>query len=442
VIELIHKYVAPGSAVKLAAGIEDLLRGGRVEANALLPPVRQLAARLQVSPGTAAAAYRVLRQRGLVATDRRRGTRALPPPRQREYSDPEAPRGDLDLRPANPDPALLPDLSLLLRGVRVAPTSYGQPHLDARLAALMRDDFEADDVPGDDLMATSGAVGALFRALRVVLAPGDKVAVEDPGFNEHHACVTALSLSPVPVALDEQGMTPESLEAALRSRARAVLVTARCQSPTGAAFGVRRAAALRAVLARFPEVAVLVDDYASLLADAPYRDCVGRARERWLVVRSFNKAMGPDLRVAIAAGDPATVERMRREQWLSDGWVSGCLQQVAATALSDRRARATIGRARVCYAERRVALLEALRRRGIAARGQSGLVVWVPVDDEGSVVSALAARGVWVRGGARYRLRSPPGVRLCVSMLDPARAERLADDVAAALHPAGRGPTP
>ena len=254
--------------------------------------------------------------------------------------------------------------------------------------------------------------------------------------------MSALALGALPVAVDDEGMRPEALRAALRGGARAVVLTARCQSPTGAAFTAARAAALREILAAHPAVVVLVDDYASLLADVPYHDCLGRGRERWLVVRSFNKPVAPDLRVAVAAGDAATLERMRREHWLSDGWVSSFLQRVALGTLADRRAQATIVRARRVYAERRAALLAALRARGIAAHGRSGLVVWVPVHDEAAVVAGLAARGACVRAGARYRLQSPPAVRIATAALPLERAERLADDLAAVLRPGTRARTP
>src|SRR5229473_6412771 len=109
-IESIQKLVKPGPAVKLVAQIEQLVRDGRIAPEALLPPVRVLARAVGVSPGTAAAAYQALRLQGVVATDRRRGTRVLPPSVQWEYADLSAPPGAADLQAANPDPRLLPDL--------------------------------------------------------------------------------------------------------------------------------------------------------------------------------------------------------------------------------------------------------------------------------------------------------------------------------------------
>jgi DNA-binding transcriptional MocR family regulator len=441
-IELVQQLIKPGPAVKLASQFEGLVRQGRIPPDALLPPVREVARALHVSPGTAAAAYKALRARGLVTTDGRRGTRVAPRPAQREYSETPAPPGTVDLQVANPDPRLLPDLRPLFTRIRVRSDSYGGIHFDEELMERTRAAFAADGVEASNLIVTSGAISTIYRALRTCLSAGEKVAVEDPGFNEHHASVRAHSMVPVPVAMDEQGMLPASLSAALRGGARGIIATARCQSPTGAALTRARAGELRAVLAAHPDVAVLVDDYNSLITNAPYFDFMGRDRARWLVVRSFNKPLAPDLRVAVAAADAETADRLRREQWLADGWISGYLQRAAAAALASRAAQSIMARARKTYDERRSALLHSLAERGIEARGATGLNVWVPVADEAAAVRGLLERGWCVRAGARYRLLSGPAIRITTARLVPEQSRRLADDMLGVLGPGpgGHGP--
>ncbi len=444
-IELIQKIVAPGSAVNLASQLEQLLRTGRVPPDAVLPPVRALATALGVSPGTAAAAYTQLRRHGLVSTDRRRGTRVLARA-QVEYGEPSVPKGALDLMVANPDPALLPDLGPFFARLDTHSDSYGGDHTDPQLLAQLRRGFEADGVDARQLVVTSGAVATLARALRVCASPGDRVAVEDPGFNDHHGLVRAQAMVPVPVAIDEEGVLPESLLAALQRGVRVVIATPRLQSPTGAAFTKARAAVLRRVLAGFPEAAVLFDDYAWQLADVDYHDALGaRANDgrRWVVVRHLSKALGPDLRVAVAACDAETAERLRRDQWLTEGWVSIYLQRVAGAALASSAVRGAVARARRVYAARRSSLVRALAERGVEARGQTGFNVWVPVADEAEAVRGLLQAGYCARSGSRYRLRSPSAIRLTISRLPEARVEDLADAVRAAVRPRGatsRGP--
>lgn len=87
------------------------------------------------------------------------------------------------------------------------------------------------------------------------------------------------------------------------------------------------------------------------------------------------------------------------------------------------------------YSARRRRLLDALAVRGVAAYGRSGMNVWVPVPDETGAVARLLQRGWAVAPGARFRLDSPPAVRITVSPLTEADIEPLADAVAAAVRP-------
>jgi DNA-binding transcriptional MocR family regulator len=184
------------------------------------------------------------------------------------------------------------------------------------------------------------------------------------------------------------------------------------------------------VLASHPEVLVLEDDYVARVADAPYVP-VHPADGRWAVVRSMSKVLGPDLRLAVVAGDPLTISRIEGRQHLSPGWVSHVLQQVAALLLAAPATAQLLARAERVYGERRRALVAALAARGIPAAGDSGLGVWVPLAEEAAAVSGLLVRGWAVSPGERYRIRSAPGIRVTTADLDPEEAERLADALAA-----------
>jgi hypothetical protein len=179
-----------------------------------------------------------------------------------------------------------------------------------------------------------------------------------------------------------------------------------------------------------PDVLVIEDDYVARVAGAPYVP-IHRADGRWAVVRSQSKVLGPDLRIAIAAGDPLTISRIEGRQRLGPGWVSHVLQQVAALMLKDRATGKLLARAQDVYSERRGALVSALAARGLQAAGDSGLGVWLPLADEAAAVRELLAQGWAVSPGERYRFDSPPGIRVTTAALEPDDAERLADAIAA-----------
>jgi DNA-binding transcriptional MocR family regulator len=277
--------------------------------------------------------------------------------------------------------------------------------------------------------------------LQAHLRPGDRVAVEDPGYTGVLDLVPALGLVSEPVAIDDSGPLPESLARALRAGARAVVVTPRAQNPTGAALDEPRVRALRAVLEARPNVLLLEDDHAGSVAGAPARSLASRRRGPWAVVRSVSKSLGPDLRLAFLAGDATTVARIEGRQRLGVGWVSHVLQSLVLDLLSSKATEHLLADANKRYAERRNALTAALRSHGIAAHGRSGMNVWVPVPEELRTVQRLAGRGWSVRGGERYRLESGPALRLTTGRLRPDDAGRLAADLASSLAPVARSRT-
>jgi DNA-binding transcriptional MocR family regulator len=425
----VQTYLSGDSAVKIASSVEHALAAGRIAAGESLPPVRSLAVQLSVSPATVAAAYRLLQERGMASADGRRGTRlrsvspALPTART------ELPRGVRDLATGDPDPELLPELDAALARLRSGKRLYGNDLNHGPLVDLARAQFVDDGVDGTHVAVVSGAMDGLERVLREHLRGGDRVVVEDPCFTGILDLLNALSLTPVPVPVDDEGLEPAPLRDALRGTAAALIVVPRAQNPTGAALSERRARQLRALLRQKPEVLILEDDHAGPVAGTPYRT-LAVGRERWAVVRSVSKSLGPDLRVAVVAGDTRTLSRVEGRQNLGIRWVSHILQQLVASLWRDKRVQKQLVAAAKTYTERRDALLQALCMRGFEPHGASGLNVWIPLREEASVVNALLQRGWAVNAGERYRLKSAPAIRVTIAALPPADAERFADDLA------------
>lgn len=419
-----QKYLSGDTAVKIAASVETAIARGTLASGERLPVVRDAATMLAVSPATVAAAYRALQQRGVIVSDGRRGTRVRPAAPVSAPPPPPLASGIRDLASGNPDLELLP------KAFDQRP--YRDELNDPRLLEAARAQFEADDIPAAHLAIVSGALDGVERVLREHLRPGDRVAVEDPCFTGVLDLLASLALVPVPVAVDDEGLLSEALKRALKS-AQALIVTPRAQNPTGAAITPKRARALRSVLAAFPQVLVMEDDHAGAIAGAPYVTLV-HGRERWAVVRSLSKSLGPDLRVALLAGDASTIARVEGRQSLGIRWVSHILQRIAADLLHSRSTQKLLARAEKTYRERRETLLRELAKRGIAAHGVSGLNVWIPVAHESAVAQSLLGRGWGVNAGERYRIASGPAIRVTIAKLEARDAARLADDLATVLR--------
>ncbi|WNM33843.1 aminotransferase class I/II-fold pyridoxal phosphate-dependent enzyme [Streptomyces sp. Li-HN-5-11] len=425
-------------AAEIAASVEQAVGSGDLEPGQLLPSMRELATELGVNPNTVAAAYRILRERGVIETAGRRGSRvrSAPATTGRDRIRVEVPEGVRDVSSGNPDPALLPPLAKAFTAAAAQgdrdPVLYGNVAVDPELARLARAGLDADAVPDGPLAVLSGSLDGVERVLAAHLRPGDTVAVEDPGWGRTLDLVPALGLRTAPVGVDDEGPRPDDVRRALEGGARALIVTDRAQNPTGAAVSATRARALRSVLREHPETLLIEDDHGHGIVDLPLHPLAGVTRH-WAFVRSVAKAYGPDLRLAVLTGDEITLDRVRGRQRLGPGWVSLLLQRAVVrlwTEGLDTRAVAA------AYRTRRDLLIGALAERGVAAHGRSGMNVWVPVPDETGAVARLLHAGWAVAPGARFRLSAPPGMRITVSTLREEETKTLADEVAAAVGPA------
>lgn len=436
--ELTQYRIAGDGAAEIAASIERGIEAGELPPGAPLPAVRALAAELGVSPTTVAAAFKDLRSRGLVVTRSRSGAQvSWRPPVAGAWQGTVAPAGVRDLASGNPDPELLPDLTPVLRRIEPPCQLYGGDPADPQLLKLVRAEFGEAGIAADDVAVVNGALDGIERALAAQLRQGDVVAVEDPGFAGLFDLLRALGLALRPVAIDARGMVPAALADALDEGASAVVINPRGQNPTGASLNEERAAALKRVLDRHPEAMVLEDDHLGPIAGTP-RLTLTAGRTRWAAARSLAKSLGPDLRLAVLAGDPHTISRVRGRQAVGPGWVSHLLQRTAATLWADPKIARDLEKATTTYSKRRKAFISALADHEIEARASSGLNVWIPVPDETSVVQALREQGWAVAPGAPFRLQAKPAIRITISSLKPNESPTLATAIATSLRPSPR----
>ncbi len=436
--ELTQYRISGAGAAEIATSIEAGIEAGTLAPGAPLPAVRALATELGVSPTTVAAAFKDLRSRGLVVTRSRSGAHvSWRPPVAGAWLGAAAPTGARDLASGNPDPELLPDLAPLLRQIEPPRQLYGGDPVDPRLLELVRAELDGDGIAAAHLAVANGALDGIERALQARLRPGDVVAVEDPGFAGLFDLLRALGLALRPVPVDGRGMIPSALAAALAEGVDAVIVNPRGQNPTGASLDEERAGVLRDVLALEPEIMVVEDDHLGPIAGSPRLTLTG-GRSRWAAARSLAKSLGPDLRLAVLAGDAHTINRVRGRQAVGPGWVSHLLQRIAAELIGGGDVARLLERAAAIYGERRERFVAALAERGIEANAPTGLNVWIPVPDETSIVQALLAEGWAVAPGAPFRLQAEPAIRVTISSLQPGEAKAVAEAIATSLRPSQR----
>lgn len=409
--------VGDRSVVGIVAGLSRLIREGEIAPGDRLPTVRRVAAELGVGLATVSQAWSRLAEAGMIETRGRAGS-FVPLIERRtaarffRYSR----HGDfrLDLSTGLPDPRLLPGIGSALAGVTAMPqpSSYIAdpvvPELETSVRASLPFQAAAFTV-------VDGALDALDRLLGLWVRLGDRVAVADPGFPPTFDLIEEHGGTALAVDIDEQGLVPDSLDRAMRSRPVAVVIQPRAQNPAGVSLSAGRAAELADVLRPHPRVWVIEDDHSGEIGSSPLVSLGDHLPSRVVHITSFSKSHGPDFRIATIAGAEEPIARLVDRRRLGPAWTSRLLQMVLAHLLTDPGARAQVAAARDVYAQRRAKLVAALAEGGIDTGGSDGLNLWVPVPDEQAALVTLASRGIAVAPGRPFQLRPTFGGHLRIT---------------------------
>ncbi|GLW90521.1 aminotransferase class I/II-fold pyridoxal phosphate-dependent enzyme [Actinokineospora globicatena] len=424
----------------IAVAVGELIRDGELPPGTRLPTVRALAAELAVSPATVADSWGQLRAEQLINTGRRRGTTTLAPPDSTPH-DCFPGWSAIDLEQGLPDPALLPPLEdAVAAGVRTERLNgFEHDYITPRLQAAVTTTWPF--TPEAWTVVAGGYEGTLL-ACQAVAAPGELVAVEEPTAPRVLDTLRRSGIRVIGVRCDHEGPIPAALTEALKRKPVAFIYQPRAHIPFGHTVSADRAAQLADVLEGHPDVSIVEDDNLGPLASAPVASIGAHLPERLLLVRSYCKAYGLELRSCVVAGAEHLVEQVRHKRGFGLVWASRILQDAQAYLINDAATGVLLRQARERYAHRRATLAAALRDRGFDVHSRDGLVLWVPVPDETRAMVALAGAGVTVAAGSRCYIDPPAEhhIRIATSHLpdDPRRVADLADLVARAAATAPR----
>ena len=415
------------SAVNIAQSIEQLIRRKVWPEGHRLPTVRALADELGVNPNTVSAAYKQLRDAGIIQTDGRRGS-FVPYQTEILHSETAVPQGLVDLASGNVDRRLLPEIGRDVFAHYHLHTDVGSHGDHPELMAFLRHWLAEHVGIHHDFMLLSSSLDIMERALMQRCISGAKVLIEDPCWPPLPALLACLRLEAVPLVMDEEGaLPPESGQ-----DFAAVILTARAHSPTGICYSARRWQAWQQFLAE-SDALLIIDDHWAALSRQPFHGMAGFSNE-WIYSTSTSKFLGTDARIAVAAGNGSVLPAMKKRFSLGPRWISKILQHLTwhlwqqldgtpLTAVADN------------YQHRRRLVFDRLAAHGIYPPGRDGegFHLWLPVPNEAQVIQFLAAKGWAVQSGAAFRFHKQNAVRITISNLDEEDCIRLADDIAATL---------
>ncbi|NEM91534.1 aminotransferase class I/II-fold pyridoxal phosphate-dependent enzyme [Galbitalea soli] len=394
----------------IAGAIARLINTGDLAPGDRLPTVRDLAADLGVSPATVSHAWQALAGVGLIVSRGRSGsfvraerTTRLPPRSRHLTQQPDA---RLDLSTGTPDPLLLPQLGpALSRVARQAGTAnyFDEPVIPELMAHLLA----SWPFTPDSITVVDGAMDAMSRTLDLVLRFGDRVVVENPGFPPLFDLLEHFGIEKLPVALDAEGIRPESLAEAMKSAPAAIVLQPRTHNPSGVSMTADRARELARVIRTSrhgADTVVIEDDHSGEISSSADVSLGTHLPDRVVHIRSFSKSHGPDLRIAAVGGPTELMDRLVARRILGPGWTSRMLQTILYDLLTDEVSVAQVAEARASYRHRQQSLAAALRTNGYDTAVADGINLWMPVADERDAVVQLAAGGIRVASGEPFQI--------------------------------------
>jgi DNA-binding transcriptional MocR family regulator len=410
----------------LADGVRLLVLEGRVQVAARLPAERELALALGVSRTTVAAAYEALRAEGFARSRRGAGSwTAIPeghilPSRSLEPLPPDAAGSVIDLGCAAL-PAPEPWLTRAMEGAVADLPAYAATHGDfpAGLPVLreaIADRYTARGVPTmpEQIMVTTGAMGAIGAAARRLVGLGERVAVESPSYANVLELFRETGARLVPVALREGlgGWDMAGWRRVLRDAApRMAYVMPDYHNPTGTLVGDEERRALVEAARAAGTVLVADETMAELTLDGEgpgVRPMAAFDRGGTVMtVGSASKAVWAGLRIGWVRSTPDVVRRLvSARAYLDLG--SPVVDQLAVAwllrgegweqALATRRVRA-----RECRDDLAAALRQHIPEWDFTVP-RGGMTMWVRTGEvSGSRVAVAGERlGVRVPSGPRF----------------------------------------
>jgi GntR family transcriptional regulator / MocR family aminotransferase len=370
--------------------VRTAILNGRLHSGDCLTPSRELAQVLAVSRSTVVAAYERLAAEGFVTSRLGAGTFVsvgLARTKRVARNQPDGvlrPRAiwdSIDLlsafeRPARfdfrtglPDARLFPHgtwrrlVGRALRSPDHAEGTYQHPAGQRLLRVAIARHIAISrgvETAADDIVVTTGTQQALDVIARVLLSPGDRIAVENPGYVPPSLLFRSLGIRVVGVPVDRDGLVVDALPRGVR----AVYVTPSHQYPLGVTMTLRRRQALLTWAER-NDAAIIEDDYDSefRFGDRPLEPLQTLdTRGRVIYIGSFSKTLLPSLRLGFLVTPRSLQSAMHKAMFVSH-WHTSTLAQTALAYLIDEGEFARhIRRANRTYRERHAILVQTLSR--------------------------------------------------------------------------------
>ncbi|MGE6919309.1 PLP-dependent aminotransferase family protein [Achromobacter kerstersii] len=470
---------------QIAQAIVDKIRAGLLRPGEVLPGTRELSEYLSVNRKTVVLAYEELVAQGWLAAQGKRGTfvspdipqlrleskaeanlamanaNGLPGPDYAVYGveralPVQAKRGFIEFTDGVPDTRVISFGALssafrhaLVELARGNQLGYGDPRGDLalrqHLAHMLRSERGLNADP-DTICLVRGSQMGIYLAARVLVRPGDVVALEKLTYPPARDAFRACGATVLGIDQDEDGLIPDSVERLCRRyKLKAIYITPHHQFPTTVTMPPARRLRLLALAEQFG-FAIVEDDYDHEFHFAHTPLLPVASVDRWgkvLYVGSLSKVLAPGLRIGYVVAPKSIINRIANEVMLIDRQGNAITERAAAELFANGELKRHIRRAVRIYDDRRGAASKLIKSKlGAVAsyrEPEGGLAFWLRLDsriDMPLLAKDAHEEQVSFLDGSTFSDNQSPihGIRLGYGSLDEREFGVGIDRLRSALH--------
>jgi DNA-binding transcriptional MocR family regulator len=324
--------------LKLADAIAAEIADGTLKPGDRLPPQRDFAYERKIAVSTASRVYAELLRRGLVVGEVGRGT-FISGDARRGVAAPSEPRGiriDFEFNyPILPDQTALIAKSLdglekpaALDGALRQATSVGTSAIRSVAAAYLSQG--AWSPAPEQLVFTGNGRQSIAAALAAVVPTGGRCGVEALTYPFIKGIAARLGISLVPLAMDEGGVRPDSVQKAHReAHLSAIYMQPAIHNPLGMTMTSARRADLLRVVEKL-ELPIIEDNVYAFLDNEP--PLAALAPDSCIVIDSLSKKVAPGLTLGFIV-PPLRLRESMTASVRSGGWTASGFAFAAAQRL-------------------------------------------------------------------------------------------------------------